>query len=297
MNYHTPVLLNECLEGLAIKPQGVYVDVTFGGGGHSRAIMEKLTTGKLVAFDQDEDAAKNAWQDARFIFVQQNFMHLKRYLRLYDVIPVDGILADLGISSYQIDTAERGFSTRFDADLDMRMDRSEGITASEVLNTYSAAELQKVFSEYGEVRNSRTLANTIVEARQNDKIATIAQFKTLLEPLSKGNPNKYLAQVFQALRIEVNKELEVLEQLLKDAVEVLKPKGRLAVISYHSLEDRMVKNFIKAGNSSGVAEKDIYGNTSSPLKAVNKKPIEANAEELKRNPRSRSARLRIAEKL
>ena len=297
MTYHVPVLLNECLEGLAIKHDGTYVDVTFGGGGHSRAILDKLTDGKLAAFDQDEDAAKNAFADKNFIFIQQNFRHLKRYLRLYNLAPVDGILADLGVSSYQFDTAERGFSTRFDADLDMRMNRTEGITAAEILNTYSAQDLQRIFSEYGEVRNSKTLANTIIEARETAKIETIAQFKTMLQPLTHGNPNKYLAQVFQALRIEVNKEMEVLEQFLKEAIEVLAPKGRLVVISYHSLEDRMVKNFIKAGNISGEVEKDIFGRGEVPLKAVNKKPIEADEAELKRNPRSRSARLRIAEKL
>lgn len=297
MTYHVPVMLEECLDGLNINPEGTYVDVTFGGGGHSRAIVERLTTGKLVAFDQDEDAAKNAWQDNRLVFVQQNFRHLKRYLRLYSMIPVDGILADLGISSYQIDTAERGFSTRFDADLDMRMDRSEGITAADILNTYTATDLQRIFGEYGEVRNARTLAQTIVDARAAEPIKTIGQFKTILEPLSKGNPHKYLAQVFQALRIEVNKEMEALEQLLKDAVEVLKPEGRLVVLSYHSLEDRMVKNFIKAGNAEGQMEKDLFGRGNVPLAAVNRKPIEASAEELKKNPRSRSAKLRIAEKL
>jgi 16S rRNA (cytosine1402-N4)-methyltransferase len=290
-------MLKESIDALAIKPEGTYVDVTFGGGGHSRAIMNKLTTGKLVAFDQDEDAQENTWEDKRLIFVHQNFRYLKKYLRLYNLMPVDGILADLGVSSWQFDTAERGFSTRFDAPLDMRMDQSEGITAAEVLNTYTAAQLQRVFGEYGEVRNAKTLANMIVDARAVNEIKTIGEFKQILEPLTHGNPNKYLAQVFQALRIEVNKELEVLEQLLKDAVEVLGTGGRLAVISYHSLEDRLVKNFIKAGNASGVAEKDMYGRSEVPLKAVNRKPLEADAAELKRNPRGRSAKLRIAEKV
>ncbi|MDX2002661.1 MAG: 16S rRNA (cytosine(1402)-N(4))-methyltransferase RsmH [Chitinophagales bacterium] len=296
MSYHVPVMLKECIEALDIKPEGIYVDVTFGGGGHSRAIMERLSTGKLVAFDQDEDAKENTWEDNRLVFVHENFRYLKKYLRLYNLLPVDGILADLGISSYQIDTAKRGFSIRFDAALDMRMDQSSTLTAADVVNTYSAADLQELFSKYGEVRNARTLAQTIVEAREVAPIQTIEDFKRILEPLSKGNPMRYLAQVFQALRIEVNKELEVLEQLLKDATEVLAPKGRLVVLSYHSLEDRLVKNFIKAGNAEGVAEKDLYGKTEVPLVAVNRKPIEASTEEQKRNPRSRSAKLRIAEK-
>ncbi len=297
MSYHVPVMLTECLEGLQLKPDGVYVDVTFGGGGHSRAIVERLTTGKLVAFDQDDDAAKNVWEDERLIFVNQNFRHVKRYLKLYKLAPVDGILADLGVSSYQIDTPERGFSTRFDAELDMRMDTASQLTAADVLNTYTADALQDVFSKYGEVRNSKTLALAIVDARGKAPLQTIADLKAVAEPLGRGNINRYLAQVFQALRIEVNQEMQVLEEFLTDAAEVLKPGGRLVVMSYHSLEDRLVKNYMKAGTASGEPEKDLFGRSSLPFKVITRKPVEATREELKRNPRSRSARLRVAEKI
>lgn len=299
MSYHVPVMLKECLEGLQLKPEGVYVDVTFGGGGHSRAIVEQLTTGKLVAFDQDDDAAKNVWDDERLIFINQNFRHVKRYLKLYKMTPVDGILADLGISSYQIDTPERGFSTRFDGDLDMRMDATTGeVTAADVVNNYTRDDLQAVLSKYGEVRNARTLAQALVDARDKAPFRTIADLKAVAESLAKGNPMRYLAQVFQALRIEVNQEMQVLEEFLADAAEVLKPGGRLVVMSYHSLEDRLVKNFMKAGNAKGVVERDpVYGQGDTPFKVITRKPIEASAEELKTNPRARSARLRIAEKL
>lgn len=298
MSYHVPVMLKECLDGLEIKSDGVYVDVTFGGGGHSRAILERLgEKGKLVAFDQDTDAAKNVWGDPRLIFIQQNFKHVKRYLKLNNLLPVDGILADLGVSSYQFDTAERGFSTRFNAALDMRMNQESEVTAATILNTYDAAELQRVFGEFGEVRNARTLAHAIVGARTVVPINTTADLLAIADPLSMGNVNRYMAQVFQALRIEVNKEMEVLEAFLQDAATCLKPGGRLVVMSYHSLEDRLVKNYIRAGNASGEPVRDIFGKSEIPLKAVNKKPIEANAEELKLNPRSRSARLRIAAKV
>ncbi len=297
MSYHVPVMLRECLDALEIKPDGTYVDVTFGGGGHSRAIMERLgERGKLVAFDQDTDAAKNVWNDPRLLFIQQNFKHLKRYLKLNNLLPVDGILADLGVSSYQFDTAERGFSTRFDAALDMRMDQDGELTAADILNTYDAAELQRVLGEYGEVRNARTLAHAIVDARAKAPINTTADLLAIADPLSMGNVNRYMAQLFQALRIEVNQEMEVLEAFLQDASACLKPGGRLVVMSYHSLEDRLVKNYIRAGNASGEPERDLFGRTEIPLKAVNKKPIEANEEELKLNPRSRSARLRVATK-
>lgn len=296
MSYHNPVMLKECLEGLQLRPDGVYVDVTFGGGGHSRAIVERLTSGKLVAFDQDEDAAKNVWEDERLIFVNQNFRHVKRYLKLYKLAPVDGILADLGVSSYQIDTPERGFSTRFDGDLDMRMDTAGELTAATVLNTYSKDALQDVFSKYGEVRNSKTLAEAIVDFRDKAPLQTIADLKAVAEPLGRGNINRYLAQVFQALRIEVNQEMQVLEEFLADAAEVLKPGGRLVVMSYHSLEDRLVKNYMKAGTASGEPDKDLFGRSDVPFKVLTRKPVEATAEEVKINKRARSARLRIAEK-
>jgi 16S rRNA (cytosine1402-N4)-methyltransferase len=298
MSYHVPVMLKGSLEGLKIKPDGVYVDVTFGGGGHSRAILEQLNeNGKLLAFDQDADAAQNVWNDPRLIFVPQNFEHLKRYLKLNSLTQVDGILADLGVSSYQFDTAERGFSTRFNAALDMRMDQDSKMTAADVLNNYDAAELQRVFGEYGEVRNARTLAHAIVGARTVVPMNTTADLLAIADPLSMGNVNRYMAQVFQALRIEVNKEMEVLEAFLQDATDSLKPGGRLVVISYHSLEDRLVKNYIRAGNASGEPERDVFGRTEIPLKAITKKPIEADAEELKINPRSRSARMRVAVKV
>ena len=298
MSYHVPVMLKGSLEGLEIKPDGVYVDVTFGGGGHSRAILEQLNEkGKLLAFDQDADAAKNVWSDPRLIFIPQNFEHLKRYLKLNSLTQVDGILADLGVSSYQFDTAERGFSTRFNAALDMRMDQDSKLTAVDVLHTYDAAELQRVFGEYGEVRNARTLAHAIVGARTVVPMNTTADLLAIADPLSMGNVNRYMAQVFQALRIEVNKEMEVLEAFLQDATDSLKPGGRLVVISYHSLEDRLVKNYIRAGNASGEPERDVFGRAEIPLKAITKKPIEADAEELKINPRSRSARMRVAVKV
>lgn len=298
MSYHVPVMLQGSLDGLDIKPDGVYVDVTFGGGGHSRAILERLgESGRLLAFDQDADAAKNVWNDPRLIFIPQNFEHLKRYLKLNNLTQVDGILADLGVSSYQFDTAERGFSTRFNAALDMRMDQDMKMTAADVLNTYSAEELQRVLGEYGEVRNARTLANAIVGARTVVPINTTADLLAVADPLSMGNVNRYMAQVFQALRIEVNKEMEVLEAFLGDAAACLKPGGRLVVISYHSLEDRLVKNYMRAGNASGEPERDVFGRAEIPLKAITKKPIEADAEELKINPRSRSARMRVAVKV
>jgi 16S rRNA (cytosine1402-N4)-methyltransferase len=298
MSYHVPVMLKGSLNGLEIKPDGVYVDVTFGGGGHSRAILEQLSeNGKLLAFDQDADAAQNVWNDPRLIFVPQNFEHLKRYLKLNSLTQVDGILADLGVSSYQFDTAERGFSTRFNAALDMRMDQDSKLTAADVLNNYDAAELQRVFGEYGEVRNARTLAHAIVGARTVVPMNTTADLLAIADPLSMGNVNRYMAQVFQALRIEVNKEMEVLEAFLQDATDSLKPGGRLVVISYHSLEDRLVKNYIRAGNASGEPERDVFGKAEIPLKAITKKPVEADAEELKINPRSRSARMRVAVKV
>ena len=297
MTYHIPVLLKECIEALKIDPDGIYVDATFGGGGHAREILKYLKKGKLIAFDQDIDAKQNLKDSKNLVFVNQNFRHLKKYLKLYDLIPVDGILADLGVSSYQIDTPERGFSVRYDAELNMRMDRSEGLTAKDVINDYPESELVKIFSEYGEIRNTKTLVKQIIKERGIKKIKTIAAFKDVIKPVIKGNPNKYYAQVFQAIRIEVNKELEALEELLRQSAEVLKPEGRLVIISYHSLEDRMVKNFIKAGNITGEVEKDMYGNYQVPLQPLNKKPITPCKDELKKNVRARSAKLRIAEKV
>jgi 16S rRNA (cytosine1402-N4)-methyltransferase len=296
--YHTPVMLAECIEGLEIKPNGTYVDVTFGGGGHSREIMNHLgEKGKLVAFDQDADAQQNMIADDRFIFVDQNFRYLKNFARLHGVIPVDGILADLGVSSYQFDQADRGFSIRFDAELDMRMNQSGDLTAKQVVNTYDEGDLHRIFGIYGEIQNAKSLARTIVTARLNGSIDTIADLKNVIAGLiPRGKENKYLAQVFQSLRIEVNQELEALKEFLLQAAEVLKPGGRLVVMSYHSLEDRLVKNFIAKGKFSGELEKDIYGNDDRPLVAVSRGAITASEEEIKQNNRARSAKLRIAVK-
>lgn len=297
--YHEPALLNECIEALQIKSDGVYVDVTFGGGGHSKEILKRLgDNGRLIAFDQDEDAERNAINDPRFVLVRQNYRFIKNFLRYYDAIPVDGILADLGISSYQIDAAERGFSIRYEAELDMRMNRDSKVTAADILNNYSEEKLLKIFSQYGEVHNSKTLAKRIVEVRKESKLTHIEQFKTAIRPcVDKQAESQYYAKVFQALRIEVNEELESLKEMLMQTANVLAPNGRLVVLSYHSLEDRLVKNMIAKGNFEGEVEKDLFGNPQNcPFKAVNRKPIEATEEEIKRNPRSRSAKLRIAEK-
>ncbi|MFC5411271.1 16S rRNA (cytosine(1402)-N(4))-methyltransferase RsmH [Larkinella bovis] len=304
-NYHEPVLLQACVEGLNLKPGGIYVDVTFGGGGHSREILRQLPSapglsGQLIAFDQDPDARANAdaIDDPRLTFLAANFRHLKRYLRLYKIEQVDGILADLGISSHQIDTPERGFSTRFDADLDMRMSQSGELTARKVINDYPEDQLHKILGMYGEVINARTLAGAIVSSRVNRPIETINDLKAVLQRYApRGKEHKYFAQVFQALRIEVNQELVILEEFLTQVPEVLAPGGRLVVMAYHSLEDRLVKNFIKSGNFRGDIEKDLYGNELKPLRSITRKPVEASAEEVDRNPRARSAKLRIAEKV
>lgn len=299
MSYHNPVMLDECLEGLAINPEGVYVDVTFGGGGHSKAILEKLTTGKLLAFDQDEDAKANAEKidNRSFTFIEANFRHLKRFLRLHGIKTVDGILADLGVSSHQIDTAERGFSTRFSADLDMRMNINSSLTAKDVVNDYSEQELHRVLGMYGEVRNAKTLAASIVSARDHQPIETIDDLKAILERHAKrGKEFRYYAQVFQAIRIEVNDEMKALEEMLEQCAAVLKEEGRLVVMSYHSLEDRIVKNFIAKGKVYGEVEKDFFGNMIRPLEPVNRKLITASEDELKLNNRARSAKLRIARK-
>jgi 16S rRNA (cytosine1402-N4)-methyltransferase len=295
--YHNPVLLKECIEGLAIKPDGIYVDATFGGGGHARAILDQLTTGKLLAFDQDSDAMKNLPEDDRFIFINQNFRYLVNFLRLYKALPVDGILADLGISSHQIDEAGRGFSTRFDAELDLRMDRKSGLTARQVVNQYSPDELKKVFLEYGELRHAYRIAQQIVSVRESAEIATTTRLKEVLMPLAeRGRENKFFAQIFQALRIEVNGELDALKELLLQANKVIKPGGRLVVMSYHSLEDRLVKNFTKTGNLEGIENKDFYGNLISPFRPITRKPIVPGEEEILKNGRARSAKLRIAER-
>lgn len=299
MEYHRPVMLEESVDALAIKPDGVYVDVTFGGGGHSALIVSKLTTGKLYSFDQDRDAEEQSkkLEGANFQFVRANFRDLKKYLRLYGVKKVDGILADLGVSSHQFDEATRGFSTRFDGPLDMRMNYEHGESAADVVANYSEEQLHRIFGIYGEVKNAKTLARTIVEQRSRRPIETINDFKQAIRSCTpKGKENKYLAQVFQALRIEVNDEMKALEEMLVQAAEVLKPGGRLSVISYHSLEDRMVKNFIAKGKFFGEVEKDLFGNEIKPLDTVSRKPIVPTEQELLINSRSRSAKLRIAEK-
>jgi len=295
-NYHTPVMLKECIDGLDIQPSGTYVDVTFGGGGHSREIMKHLgNDGRLLAFDQDADAQQNVIDDERFEFIDQNFRFLKNFCRLHNAIPLNGILADLGVSSYHFDQAERGFSIRFDAELDMRMNQSGTLTAKEVVSTYSEADLHRIFGIYGEIQNAKSLARTIVTARLNTPINTVADLKNVIVGLiPRGKENKYLAQVFQALRIEVNQELEALKDFLIQSAEVLVSGGRLVVMSYHSLEDRLVKNFIAKGKFSGEVEKDFYGNDQKPFEAVSRGAITASEDEIKDNNRARSAKLRIA---
>jgi 16S rRNA (cytosine1402-N4)-methyltransferase len=297
--YHVPVMLQECIEALEINPAGTYVDVTFGGGGHSRAILERLNKkGRLLAFDQDADARRNLPHDGRLTFIDQNFRYLKNNCRMYGASHVDGILADLGVSSHQFDQPERGFSTRFDAELDMRMDRLSPLTAKQVINTYSSGELHKLLGMYGEVHNARTLASAIATSRLNKPVETVAELKALASKFApKGKENKYLAQVFQALRIEVNKELEALQEFLLQTVDVLREGGRLVVMSYHSLEDRLVKNFIAKGKFSGEATKDFYGNEIKPFVAVTRRAIAASEEEIQANNRARSARLRIGERV
>ena len=294
--YHVPVLLEESVAGLNIQQDGTYVDVTFGGGGHSKAIIEKLNEGMLIAFDQDIDAAANRINDDRLIFINQNFKHLKRMLRVHGITEVDGILADLGISSYQVDTSERGFAHRFEGPLDMRMDKSGSLTAEDILNAYAPSQLQRIFGMYGEVRNARTLAQVIADARVNGRIDSVGRLLEVIEPAIKGNRNRYLSQVFQALRMEVNDELAVLADFLEQSRQVLKTGGRLVVISYHSIEDRLVKNFIRHGNAAGEPVKDFYGREEKYFHSLTKKPVEPSAAEIENNPRAHSARLRIAER-
>lgn len=298
-SYHVPVLLNAVVDNLNIQPDGTYVDCTFGGGGHSRAILQRLNQhGKLIAFDQDEDAKRNIPEDDRVLFIPNNFRYLQRFLRLNGVVEADGILADLGVSSHQFDKAERGFSIRFEASLDMRMDQRQIKTAADVLNEYSEQQLHKLFEQYGEVTNSKTLAKTIVEARRTATLKTIENLKNVLSPIVKGNPNKYLAQVFQALRIEVNDEMGALKEMLEQVPSVLKQGGRVTVITFHSIEDRIVKTFFK-DNTFNAPDENPFATTErvKVLKPVNKKPIVATNEEIKKNPRARSAKLRVAEKI
>ena len=298
LDYHIPVLLQETIDGLHVKADGIYVDCTFGGGGHSKALLAQLgEKGILVAFDQDEDARKNLPTDSRVIFVPQNFRHLQRFLRLHKITQVDGILADLGVSSHQFDKADRGFSIRFDAALDMRMDQRQKTTAADILKQFTELQLHKMLEQYGEVTNAKTLAKTIVQQRGLMPIKTIQQFKQAVESVVKGNPQKYFAQVFQALRIEVNDEMGALKELLQQTPSLLKSGGRIAIITFHSLEDRMVKNFFKTGSFSEEVMDDLYGGKpESQFKILTKKPILPTDIETKRNKRSRSAKLRLVEK-
>lgn len=292
--YHLPVLAKESIAALAIKKDGIYVDATFGGGGHSRLVLNELgASGRLLAFDQDDDSLRNLIDDPRFTFNHHNFRYLKQFLRLHGVKKVDGILADLGVSSHQLDEPERGFSYRFDAELDMRMNRQEGRTAGDVLNTYSAADLQQVLGEYGEVRNAKTLAEKIVQERAVKPFRTVSDFLAIVDPLVRGQRGRYLSQVFQALRIEVNDEMGALREFLDATLDVLAPGGRLVVISYHSIEDRMVKNLLKTGNTEGEVESDFYGNIERPFTTAVKGVITPSDGEIAENPRSRSAKMRV----
>ncbi len=297
MEYHNPVLLKETVDGLNIKPDGIYVDVTFGGGGHSKEILNRLgPNGKLFGFDQDEDAWANALPDERFTLIQENFRYIKRFLRFHGVKSVDGILADLGVSSHQFDVPERGFSTRFDADLDMRMSKKNDLDAYKVINEYDEANLKRVFLDYGELKAAPALARTIIEARERKAISTTDELKLILAKfLPEQFKNKILAQIYQAIRIEVNQEMDVLKEFLEQSLEILKPEGRLSVISYHSLEDRLVKRFMKNGMFEGEPERDFFGNFSVPFKLIGKLIVPDDAE-IKSNNRARSAKLRIAEK-
>ena len=295
--YHNPVMLEECIEGLKINPDGVYADVTFGGGGHSRAILSRLATGHLYAFDQDEDAQQNVIDDPRFTFIPQNFKYFKNFIQLYHNAKIDGVLADLGVSSHQFDTPEKGFSTRFDGHLDMRMSQSTPTDAATIVNTYDQADLARILSLYGEVQQAHLVAADIVMARDNEPIETTEELKAAVaRRLPRGRENKVLAQIFQALRIEVNQELEALTAFLSQCADVLNPGGRLVVMSYHSLEDRLVKNFMKTGNAEGKEEKDFFGNLLTPYKLITRKPMVPSDEETERNSRARSAKLRIAER-
>jgi 16S rRNA (cytosine1402-N4)-methyltransferase len=295
--YHRPVLLHECIDGLAIKAAGIYIDATFGGGGHSREMMKHLgAEGRLIGFDQDADAVQNIIDDSRFTLVRANFRHMKRFLRLEGIAQVDGILADLGVSSHQFDEGTRGFSYRFEGPLDMRMNRSDSLTAADVLNNYHQEMLQKIFSEYGEVRNAKTLANAIADRRAQSSFKTTADLRLVCEQQVKGELHRYMAQVYQSLRMEVNDELGALQDLLTESKELIKPGGRLAVIAFHSLEDRMVKNYMKHSSFGDEPVKDFFGNYEKDWKVITKKPIVASSEEARENTRSQSAKLRVAER-
>jgi len=300
VKYHEPVMLEECIRGLSVMPEGVYVDVTYGGGGHSKAILDELgPKGKLIAFDQDIEAIQNKQEDTRLILIRDNFRTMKSHLQQQDMIPVNGILADLGVSSHQFDSSQRGFSIRFDHDLDMRMDSRNPLTARHILNNYTESRLVSIFSTYGEVRNSKQLAAAIIKARKQGEISNSALLHAVITSLiPKDNENQYLAKVYQALRIEVNDELGALKELLVQSGQVLTKGGRLVVMSYHSLEDRLVKNYLSHGNFEGESRKDLFGNTLGIVfKPLTKSPVIPSTEEIKRNPRSRSAKLRIAEKI
>ena len=297
--YHIPALLDACMAGLAVQPDGTYVDVTFGGGGHSRAILERLgDKGRLYAFDQDEDACVNRIEDNRFTFVRSNFRFLKNFMRYYDVDSIDGLLADLGVSFHHFDASERGFSFRFDGALDMRMNRRARTTAADIIESYTQEQLSDIFYLYGELRSARKIAGAVVSARRVQKIDTTTRLVEVVSPyIDKRQAKKELAQLFQALRIEVNQEMEALRRMLLSACELVRPGGRIAILTYHSLEDRLVKNFFKTGNFEGRVEKDFFGRIESPLRPVNNKVIVPDDDEVIRNPRARSAKLRIAEKL
>lgn len=295
--YHKPVLLQETIDLMDIKPDGIYVDVTFGGGGHARAILEQLTTGRLIGFDQDRDALKNDLNDPRFQLINQNFKYLTNFLRFYKAMPVDGILADLGISSHQIDDPGRGFSTRFESDLDLRMDQSTGLSARHIINNYNTEDLKRVFKLYGEFPNAYHIAQRLVNSRMDKEISSTSELKEILNSFAeRGRENKFYARIFQALRIEVNNEIETLKEFLNQTINVIRPGGRLVIISYHSLEDRLVKNYMRSGNFEGQIEKDFFGNIIAPFRPVTRKAVIADESELESNPRSRSARLRAAER-
>lgn len=297
-NYHVPVLLKEALDALAIRPDGIYVDLTFGGGGHSRGILDRLgPDGRLIAFDQDEDARRNIPEDPRLLFVPHNFRHVERFLRLHRALPVDGVLADLGVSSHQFDEGERGFSIRFDAPLDMRMDRRQALTAAQLVKEMPEEDLHRIFERYGEVTNAKTLARTIVQTRATQAMHTVKQFMDALQGVVKGNPNRYFAQVFQALRIAVNDEFGALEDMLSQLPSVVKPGGMVAVITFHSLEDRIVKHFFREGTTGTVSRDEIFGTRPDlPFRTVHKKPVLPTETEIRINPRARSAKLRVAER-
>ena len=298
MSYHHPVLLEESVAALEVEKGGIFVDATFGGGGHTGEILRRMPSGRLIVFDQDSDVIANLPKDERLIFVNDNFRYLKNFLRFYESIPVDGILADLGVSSYQIDEPKKGFSTRWEGFLDMRMDKRKKLTAAQIINEYPELELHRIFKNYGELSQAHRMVSIIDKQRKLTPIETTLQLRDAIKPLApKGAENKFFAQVFQALRIEVNDELGALKDFLMQSIEVLRPGGRIAIISYHSLEDRLVKKFFKTGNFEGEVQHDLFGNVKSPLRPINKKPIEPSAMEIANNPRARSAKLRIAERL